>query len=584
VVLVVLALLGLALPACDGGGTDVQEFGDDLVGRFESRDRDVPLAEALALTGLDDELRSGGPYTVLAPTRTAFVYIGTDFSPVLFSEAQRETLRRVLRHHVVPGELGPDDFADGASLTALDGTTLRVRRIGPVVTVNGVTVDLEDPTEASNGVAYPIADVLLDVLSGPERLRLSPLLSTFAGGARSTGVLAQAEGLERVTILAPLNDAYAALGGGAALLAAAANADVLARTHRAQVLPGDVDLATLGGQTVTTLGGDVLPVTVVDGVIRVAGLRVLHQEVTADGRVYILAEPLLTVLSLSERLRIRPEFTLYTAAVAAAPAARAALQDRSAGVTVFAPSDFAYANRNPALSEALAEATQAPLVRRITGAHVVLGRFTRADLVDGLLLTTLDGTVLRVDRSGGGIFIDGRPLPPGEPLEAVNGLLYGVDFFVIPNVDLLDTILLREYVGFFRAVRRAGLEPAYRTTVRTAFVLPDPIATAAFREHPDLALILRRTATTTRISDLPALPLPFEFVALDGSERAIVPVDCSLTPGDGGCSRFALGSLIAGKPEGGVHVYDGLTTRDGSAVFHELRGVDELPVALRAAR
>lgn len=593
--LAVAALLALLLPACDGGGTDEAEFGDDLVGRFEARDRYVPLADALDLTSLDDVLRTGGPYTVLAPTRTAFAYVGTDFSPVLFAEPQRETLARVLRHHVVAGRLAPEDFADGATLTAIDGTTLRVRRIGPIVTVNGVTVDLDDPTEASNGVAYPLADILFDVLATTERLRLSPLLSTFAGATRSTGVQAQADALDRVTVLAPTNDAFDALGGGAALLLSPTNVEALRRSARAQILPGDVDLAALVGQAVTTLGGDQLSVTqdAETGVLFVDGIRVLHQETTADGRLYLLAEPVLSVLSLDERVRIRPDLTRYEGDLAGVPAVRARLRDRAAALTVFAPSNFVYSARPAELVAILAEPNQAALVRRLTTVRVVEGRYTRADLVDGLQLTTLEGTVLTVQRSGDTIVIDGRVLGSAEPARAANGLLYTADIAVFPNLGLIDTIILTNRFKFFRAVQRAGLEATFRTTVRTAFVTPEARVPGII-DRPDLAVILRRTATTAFLPSLPDLVLPTPFTALNGEARSVVAFDCTPPEGedpDLDCSRFAFESRfeeVPGEPEPvevfGTQIYPGGPTTDGTAAIHELRGIDEPPEAPRAGR
>jgi uncharacterized surface protein with fasciclin (FAS1) repeats len=563
---VALAALALLAAGCDGGGTD-DAFADDLVGRLQARDRYVPLADALELTGLDDDLRTGGPYTVLAPTRTAFAYVGTDFSPVLFAEPQRQALARVLRHHVVPGRLGPEAFTDGAVLTAVDGTTLTVRRVGPVATVNGVTVDLADPTEGTDGVAYPLADVLVDVLTGSERVRLSPLLSTFAAGLRATGVQAGGAGPGRVTVLAPTNDAFTGLGAGLAFLTATTNTDVFARALRAQVLPGDVDLGSLVGQTVTTLGGDRLAVTRdgATGVLRVDGVRVLHGEATADGRLYVLGEPVLSVLSLDERLRIRADLTLYEEYVRAAPALRARLGDRAEGLTVFAPPNSFYAGRNPELVAILGEPAQAPLVRRLTAVRVVVGRITPADLVDGARLTTVDGTVLTVERVGDVVLIDNFPLVLGEPERAVNGLLYTTDVRLPPpdNLGLVETILVTGRPLLFRAVQRAGLEAAYRTTVRTAFV---PTEQAIIDEGllerggDTLAVVMRRTATTAFLPDLSALSAPYTFTALDGSTRTILRDDL----------------LFLDDREGGAgtQVLQGATTSDGRAALHRTTTVD----------
>ena len=586
------ALVGLAalVAACDGGSEE--PVAADLASRLADVDAFVPLADALALTDLDARLATGGPYTVLAPTRTALRYVGTDFSPVLFAEAQRAILARVLLHHVVEGALAPDDFADGATLTALDGSRLVVRRIGPVVTVNGVALDVSAPTAADNGVAYPLADVLLDGIATRDRLRLSPSLAAFATGLANTGVLPQVAALERLTVLAPLDDAYLALGPENDRLRN--TPDVFAQTLRALVLPGDVDLDARVGQTVTTLGGDVLPVTRDDrGGLRVDGVRVLVRETTADGRLYVLAEPVLSVLSILDRLRIRPDLTRYLRDATQQPTVRAALADRSAAVTLFAPSDRRYSDQSTALTDALAEPAQATVARRLVAVQAVRGRFGRADLADGLRLTALDGTLLPVTNGSGTITV-GSFLVLSEPLRAANGLIYVNDFFILPDVDLFDTILLREYVSFFRLVRANGLETAYRTQVRTAFVLPDNLV-GSVGANAETATILRRTATTRFLPNVAALSYPTSFEALNGDTRTLHFLRCGDNPDDRACSPYGF-ELVSVVFDGETYqiptplLYQGSLTFDRTAVFHTLREPDFLrapapprPAARRAS-
>ena len=582
--LVLAALVALlVLPACDGGG-DEATFSPDLVGRFEARERYTPLADALALTGLDTALRADGPFTVFAPTETAFRFLGSDFSPVLFDAAQRQTLAGVLRHHIVARRLEPADFTDGATFTALDGSTLTVRRIGPVVTVNGVTLDVSDPTDASNGVAYPLADVLLDGISTRERVRLSPSLSQVARGFQTTGVLAQASG--RTTVLAPTNDAFDAIGLLADALFDGDNADILSRALRSHVLPGDVDLAALAGQSVTTLGGERLPITLADGVLTVGGVRVVGQERTADGRLYLVDAPILSALRVFDRLRTQPQLRRYFSDLSGLPALRSFLAAPPGPVTVFAPTDFAYNNRSQALNGILAESPQAALVRRLTAVHVVRGRYAPADLTDGLRLTAEDGTVLTVERRGTTVRLDGREIAEA-PYVSPDGLVYPIDFFASPAVDLFDTLILRDFVGFARAVRGVGLETAYRTTVRTAFVVPND-SVAALVRLPTMPAILRRTATADAIPTLSTISSARPFTALNGETRAVVRnPDC--VPGDRACSRIGLGTLryeippateadpptvlFVSKPQ----LYEGFSTKDGRQTLHLLREIDRLP-------
>ncbi len=581
--LAVLAVCALALAACDGGASDDAPTATDLIGRFATRGRYTPLVSALALAGVDRDIAQG-PVTILAPTETALRYIGADFSPVLFAEPQRATLARVLRHHIIARRLAPEDFADGATFTSLAGTTLTVRRIGPVVTVNGITVDVTDAVEGTNGVAYPAADVLLDVLTGIERIRLSPLLSQLANGLRGTGVDAEVANESPVTLLAPINDGFIALGAASlTLLNASANTDVFRRVLRTQTLPGDVDLNTRVGQTVTALSGDRLPVARDSNqVLTVGGVRVVDSDLTRDGRVYILAGPILSTLSVSERLRVRGELSRFAADVARLPEQSAALADRGRQVTVFAPTNAAYAARGTATEGVLAGL---PGLRvRATAVHVVYGRYALADLTDGLQLTATDGTVLRVLRDGnvvqvGNLIVDAPNVQP-------NGVIYSSGAFMLPNVDLLDTVLLSGFSAYYQAVRATGIETEFRASVRTAFVVPDAIAPALTSQSiANQRAILRRTASTELIPDIARVQYPRVIQMLSGT-RTLNTGECTLAVlrTDPACSQFGFepGEIALPQPNGTIfryltvlpQLYPGGVTQNGTGAFQRMRSVD----------
>ena len=188
----------------------------------------------------------------------------------------------------------------------------------------------------------------------------------------------------------------------------------------------------------------------------------------------------------------------------------------------------------------------------------------------------------------------GSPNRSGEPSGRINwskpsARLYGS----LPDVDLLDTILLRGFVRFFQAVRTLGLETAYRTQVRTAFILTDDLAPAP-SNNPDEALILRRTATAEFIPRLEVLPFPHTFTALNGDTRTLSRFDCRSD--DAACSpygfEFATVEYVPPGQEDPVlvdvptpQVYSGGTTQDGTKAYHQLRSPDTLPLtAPRAGR
>ena len=63
------------------------------------------LVAAVKAAGLVDTLRGAGPFTVFAPTNTAFSLLPAGTVDTLLKPEGRNTLGRVLTYHVVPGRL-----------------------------------------------------------------------------------------------------------------------------------------------------------------------------------------------------------------------------------------------------------------------------------------------------------------------------------------------------------------------------------------------------------------------------------------------------------------------------------------------
>ena len=61
------------------------------------------LVAAVKAAGLAEALSGEGPFTVFAPTDAAFSRLGEDTLAGLLEPGQRETLGRILKHHVLAG-------------------------------------------------------------------------------------------------------------------------------------------------------------------------------------------------------------------------------------------------------------------------------------------------------------------------------------------------------------------------------------------------------------------------------------------------------------------------------------------------
>lgn len=128
------------------------------------------LSGALSDTGLSQVFDDSGSYTIFAPTNDAFAKLG-DTAKTLRQPDQRAVLAAVLRDHIVPGYLTPDDIG-----TAIDaqGGQVRVQTMGDhkltfsrdgdgyrVASEDGSTAMIAgDAITASDGVAIPLDGVL----------------------------------------------------------------------------------------------------------------------------------------------------------------------------------------------------------------------------------------------------------------------------------------------------------------------------------------------------------------------------------------------------------------------------------------
>lgn len=128
-------------------------------------------ASALSATGLADVFDGPGSYTLLVPEDEAFERAGLDLA-ALKSEANRPLLVAVMRDHILPGYLLPDDI--GRALDAEEDGTVEMATMGDrklafsrkgnaivVAGEDGSTATLEAPAiQASNGVAIPLDGLL----------------------------------------------------------------------------------------------------------------------------------------------------------------------------------------------------------------------------------------------------------------------------------------------------------------------------------------------------------------------------------------------------------------------------------------
>jgi uncharacterized surface protein with fasciclin (FAS1) repeats len=117
------------------------------------------LAKALTAAGLVETLKGAGPFTVLAPTDEAFAKIPQKDLDALL--ANKEELAKVLKYHVISGNVPSSQVTTMTEATTLEGGKVTIKVTDGKVTLNGKSVVTSADIAASNGVIHVIDTVLM---------------------------------------------------------------------------------------------------------------------------------------------------------------------------------------------------------------------------------------------------------------------------------------------------------------------------------------------------------------------------------------------------------------------------------------
>jgi uncharacterized surface protein with fasciclin (FAS1) repeats len=135
--------------------------GNDIVSIAASNNSFSTLTTLLKAAGLAETLQQGGPYTVFAPTDQAFAALPAGTVQQLQQPENRELLIKILRYHVVPGQLTASQLTAGELKTVEEApVNIKVDSANNQIAVNDATV-IQPNVQASNGVIHVINEVLI---------------------------------------------------------------------------------------------------------------------------------------------------------------------------------------------------------------------------------------------------------------------------------------------------------------------------------------------------------------------------------------------------------------------------------------
>ncbi len=158
----------------DDGDATADVSSDTLASMVADADGMSVAANAMSDAGLAPVFDGAAAYTVLVPQDSAFEALGEAGEDLRTAE-QRPAMVAILRDHIVPGYLTPEDIAnaieqddDGSvEMKTMGDHTLTFTQEGETITVSsedGSTAQFAgEPLRASNGVAIPLDGVLKQV-------------------------------------------------------------------------------------------------------------------------------------------------------------------------------------------------------------------------------------------------------------------------------------------------------------------------------------------------------------------------------------------------------------------------------------
>lgn len=410
------------------------------------------LVAALQATDLVDTVSDETMmYTVFAPTDEAFAALGTQTITTLLNNP--DVLKDILLQHVVVGE------ANSVAAYTLNGTDVGTASSALVgISIDPATdmlmfgnanITMKD-IYTNNGVihvldAVVVGDVMVPDATIYDVAEANGSFTTLVAALDATGLDAAVSNPEaELTVFAPTDDAFALLGEDT-ITALLADTDTLSNILQYHVIASEVDAeAAVGsaGMTVEMLNGDNIGLSLDGENLLVNTATVTATDImTANGIIHVIdavlmppAEMTTPTMNVVDTAIADGRFTTLVTAVTTAGLA-GALSDADATLTVFAPTDDAFALLgNDTINTLLANPT---VLAEILQQHVLSSQVsaTTAYTLNGGQATTLSGAMIdiSIDSTTDMLQFGGANIIIKD-IYTTNGVIHVLDAVVVGDV------------------------------------------------------------------------------------------------------------------------------------------------------
>jgi uncharacterized surface protein with fasciclin (FAS1) repeats len=259
---------------------------------------------------------------------------------------------------------------------------------------------------------------------------------TLAAALQAADLVAALRGKGPFTVLAPSDEAFARLPAGTVeTLLKPENKQQLVDILMYHVVSGKVTsdrVVKLSGTK--TLNGQRLNIRVKDGRVQLDNSTVVKADIDCSNGVIHQIDSVL--LPTQDKIpAVAKKAGIFKTLLAAAAAAD--LVDALAGkgpLTVFAPTDEAFAKLPAGTVASLLEPENKGKLKDILLYHVVPGRIFSEQIVNLQSLKTLQGTAVHVTLAGGGVKINESAVRKTD-IDATNGVIHVIDQILLPAED-----------------------------------------------------------------------------------------------------------------------------------------------------
>lgn len=116
------------------------------------------FVKAISDAGLNDKLRESGPFTIFAPTNTAFSKLPPEIMTDLLKPENKAKFVGILNFHIIDGKVTSAEIAKLKSAQTLQGQQIKFDTTDSIK-INGARLQARN-VEATNGLIHSIDTVL----------------------------------------------------------------------------------------------------------------------------------------------------------------------------------------------------------------------------------------------------------------------------------------------------------------------------------------------------------------------------------------------------------------------------------------